>query len=64
MWLAIIYVCLATKVCGFIDSPPVYSKADCQLMLDKASIALESDPSVIAYDATCINVQMMEIRRS
>jgi hypothetical protein len=60
MWVVIIYACLVTKVCGFIDSPPVYAEADCQAMLEMSKRALEADDSVTIYDAKCIRVKMSE----
>lgn len=60
MWVVILYVCLTSQVCGFIDSPPVYKKADCEVMLEKSADALNADPTVSVFDGKCIHIKMNE----
>jgi hypothetical protein len=59
MWIAILYMCLADK-CLFVDSPPSYTKEGCIEMAQAASRQLTNDPTVVAFDLTCINVKLSE----
>jgi hypothetical protein len=60
MWVVILYVCV-TQGCGFIDSPPVHSEAECQAMLVAAADALQADDSVRAFDGACVRIQMSQV---
>lgn len=64
MWIVIMYICFVSGVCGFVDSPPVYSKADCQKMMMAVDLMAENDPTVSVYDSKCVQVKMMQVRRS
>ena len=60
MWIVILYVCVA-GACGFIDSPPLNSKADCEALLDSGVAMLDADDTVIAFDGDCIYVKMRQV---
>jgi hypothetical protein len=60
MWIVILYVCVA-GACGFIDSPPLNSKADCEALLASGVAILDADDSVIAFDGACVYVQMRQV---
>lgn len=60
MWIVILYVCVA-QACGFIDSPPLNSEADCELTLANGMAILEADNTVIGYDGDCIYVKMRQV---
>jgi hypothetical protein len=60
MWILIFYVCLAQS-CGFIDSPPLNSKADCEALLASGVAILDADPAVIAFDGACVYIQMRQV---
>jgi hypothetical protein len=60
MWIVILYVCVA-QACGFIDSPPLNSKADCELTLSNGMAILQADSTVIAFDGACVYVKMRQI---
>lgn len=60
MWIVILYVCVV-GFCGFIDSPPLNSRADCELSLANGMAILEADSTVIAYDGACVYVKMRQV---
>jgi len=60
MWIAILYMCLADK-CLFVDSPPSYTKEGCHEMAQAASRKLIDDPTVIAFDLSCVYVKMKQV---
>jgi len=59
MWIAILYMCTAES-CFFVDSPPVLSQAACVEMVRGAVTQLQSDPTVRAFDLTCVHIKMAE----
>jgi hypothetical protein len=61
MWIVVIYVCLVGGVCMFIDSPPVYSKQDCEAIKIDSEKMLDNDPRVVIYDNTCVHVKMNQV---
>jgi hypothetical protein len=60
MWIVILYVCVA-GACGFIDSPPLNSKADCEAMLVSGMAMLKADKTVVAFDGACVYVKMRQV---
>lgn len=60
MWIVILYICVA-QACGFIDSPPLNSEADCEAALANGMAILEADNDVIAFDGDCIYVRMRQV---
>jgi hypothetical protein len=60
MWIVILYVCVA-GACGFIDSPPLNSKADCEALLASGVAILDADDTVIAFDGACVYVKMRQV---
>lgn len=60
MWIVILYVCIA-QACGFIDSPPLNSAAECETMLASGMAVLQVDDTVIAFDGACVYVQMRQV---
>ena len=60
MWIVILYICV-TQACGFVDSPPLNSKADCEATLKNGMAILEADDTVVAFDGDCIYVKMRQV---
>jgi hypothetical protein len=60
MWVVIVFACLTVGTCGFIDSPPVYSQSECEIMKARADKMLDADPMVSTYLSKCIQIQMSE----
>jgi len=56
IWVPILYICLS-NTCGFVQGEPTYSKNGCQEQLSQASVRLQQDPDVKAFDATCVLVR-------
>jgi len=57
MWIAIVYMCLEAG-CAFVDSHPTWTEQGCIELADGASRQLLADPEVIAFDVTCIQIQV------
>lgn len=53
IWIPIIYFCLSNGACGFLQGNPTYTKGGCQEQLDQASVRMNQDPQIAAFDATC-----------
>lgn len=60
MWIVMLYICVS-QACNFIDSAPVNSQADCQLMLENVMAILEADKNVVAYDGDCVYIKMRQV---
>ena len=55
-WVPIIYLCLSSGACGFIQGNPTYTEGGCQEQLDQASVRMNQDPQVAVFDITCVRV--------
>jgi len=58
VWIVVIYACFVGNVCAFVDSPPVYSKKECEAMRIASNKILDNNPRVVIYDNTCIRIKM------
>lgn len=54
MWIPIIFVCLSSGGCGFVQGEPTYTEAGCMEQLAPIARKLDSDKEVLAFDTTCI----------
>jgi hypothetical protein len=56
-WIPVMYVCLISGDCSFLQGNPVYTEAGCVEQLVPLVNVLQQDPRVAAFDGTCVVVQ-------
>jgi hypothetical protein len=56
-WIPVMFVCLLSGDCSFMQGKPVYSEAGCMEQLTPLAAILQEDPRVVAFDGTCVAVQ-------
>lgn len=57
IWIPVLYICLVTSQCAFLQGTPTYTQRECEEQLSKAVEALEEDVRVLAFDGTCVVAQ-------
>lgn len=56
-WIPVMYVCLISGSCSFLQGKPAYTEAGCKEQLAPLAAVLEADARVVAFDGTCVVVQ-------
>jgi hypothetical protein len=56
-WIPVMYICLISGDCSFLQGSPAYTKAGCKEQLTPLVAILQEDIRVVAYDGTCVVVQ-------
>ena len=57
VWLPVAFVCLTNNVCSFYNGNLSISLEQCQTENKKASIVMQRDPDVKAYQVDCIELK-------
>ena len=57
VWLPVAFVCLTNTVCSFYNGNLSISLEQCQTENKKASIVMQRDPDVKAYQVDCIELK-------
>ena len=60
VWLPVAFVCLTNNVCSFYNGNLSISLEQCQTENKKASIVMQRDPDVKAYQVDCIEIKPRE----
>jgi hypothetical protein len=56
-WIPVMYVCLISGDCSFLQGNPAYTESGCVEQLAPLAVILQEDIRVAAYDGTCVVVQ-------
>jgi hypothetical protein len=54
IWIPVLYICLASGSCAFMQGTPTYSENGCKEQLAQVVRALQQEPRVSAFDGTCV----------
>lgn len=54
IWIPVIYLCLASGGCGFVQGEPTYTESGCKEQLAQASVRMNQDPAVAIFDGACV----------
>ena len=55
IWIPVLYICLSIGHCAFLQGTPTYTEDGCEEQLAMASVRLQQDPSVAAFDGVCVS---------
>jgi hypothetical protein len=56
-WIPVMFVCLISGDCSFLQGNPAYTEAGCVEQLTPLMSALQEDPRVVAFDGVCVVIQ-------
>ena len=56
-WIPIMFVCLISGDCSFLQGKPAYTEAGCEEQLIPLATVLEADVRVDAFKGTCVVVR-------
>jgi hypothetical protein len=56
-WIPIMFVCLISGDCSFLQGKPAYTEAGCAEQLVSLAAVLEADVRVDVFKGTCVVVQ-------
>lgn len=56
-WIPVMFVCLISGDCSFLQGNPAYTEAGCIEQLAPLEVLLQEDVRVLAFDGTCVAVQ-------
>jgi hypothetical protein len=56
IWIPVIFFCLSGGHCTFSQGTPTYTEDGCKEQLAQASVRLQQEPLVVAFDGTCVTV--------
>ena len=56
-WIPVMYICLISGDCSFMQGKPAYTEAGCIEQLAPLATILQEDVRVEAFDGTCVVVQ-------
>ena len=56
-WIPVMFVCLISGDCSFLQGKPVYTEAKCIEQLIPLAMSLQADVRVELFDGTCVAVQ-------
>jgi hypothetical protein len=56
-WIPVMFVCLISGDCSFMQGKPTYTEAGCIEQLAPLATILQEDVRVEAFDGTCVVVQ-------
>jgi predicted amidohydrolase len=56
IWIPIVYLCLATAQCAFVQGNPTYTEKSCMEQLLAVAQYAKERPDVVLFDATCVPV--------
>ena len=56
-WIPIMFVCLISGDCSFLQGKPVYTEASCEEQLIPLARTLQADVRVAVFDGVCVVIQ-------
>jgi hypothetical protein len=56
-WIPVMFICLLSGDCSFLQGNPTYTEAGCIEQLTPLVAILQEDVRVAAFDGTCVVVQ-------
>lgn len=56
IWIPIMYICLTNGGCAFLQGNPTYTEKGCIEQLAHATVVMQKDPQVVAFDGTCLSL--------
>lgn len=54
IWIPVLYICLSSGSCAFLQGTPTFTEGGCQEQLAQASVRMQQDPMVAAFDGVCV----------
>jgi len=56
IWIPIVYFCLTSGDCGFMQGKATYTESGCVELLQPVVKEFNQDDTVVAFDVTCVSV--------